>query len=122
LEGGLFVPFTGTYSSKEFSVEMTPEARLKLLLGVALSATAWAKIGIGFLSTGVEKTWDLGHREVDTGLGFGIKAPISYNSRTGAKIPSLDSIQMIPPDFSRENLTRVADRLFGEAKAEPANT
>jgi hypothetical protein len=121
LQGGLFVPFKGSYSSKEFSVEMTPEARLNLLLGVALSATAWAKIGIGFLSTGVEKTWDLGHREVDTGLGFGIKAPISYNSRTGAKIPSLDSIQMIPPDFSHENLSRVADRLFGEAKGNPAD-
>ncbi len=121
LQGGLFVPFKGTYSNKEFSVEMTPEARLKLLLGVALSATAWAKIGIGWLSTGVTKTWDLGHREVDTGLGFGIKAPISYNSRTGAKLPSLNSIEFIPPDFSRENLSRVADRLFGESQAEPAN-
>jgi hypothetical protein len=121
LKGGLFVPFSGKYSGKEFSVEMTPEARLNLLLGVALSATVWAKAGVGWLSTGVEKTWLLGKREVDTGLGFGIKAPISYSSKTGPKLPSLSSVEMNPPDFSKENLSRVADRLFGEAKGEPAN-
>jgi len=91
------------------------------LLGVALSATVWAKAGVGWLSTGVEKTWLLGKREVDTGLGFGIKAPISYSSKTGPKLPSLSSVEMNPPDFSKENLSRVADRLFGEAKGEPAN-
>jgi hypothetical protein len=119
LQGGLFVPFKGTYSNKEFAVEMTPEAKLKLLLGVALSATVWAKAGVGWLSTGIEKTWILGKREVDTGLGFGIKAPISYSTKTGAKIPGLDKIEFVPPDFSKENLSRIADRLFGEAKGNP---
>ncbi len=119
LKGGLFVPFKGSYSKKAFAVEMTPEARLSLLLGVALSATVWAKAGVGVLSTGVEKTWNLGQREVDTGLGFGIKSPISYNSLTGAKFPTLDKIEFIPPDFTKENLSRVADRLFGEAKGNP---
>jgi Domain of unknown function (DUF4157) len=119
LKGGLFVPFKGSYSNKEFAVEMTPEARLSLLLGVALSATVWAKVGVGWLSTGTEKTWILGQREVDTGLGFGIKAPISYSSRTGAKFPTLDKIEFVPPDFSKENLSRVADKLFGEAKGNP---
>lgn len=119
LKGGLFVPFKGTYSNTEFAVEMTPEARLNLLLGIALSATVWAKAGIGWLSVGTSKTWDLGKREVDTGLGFGIKAPISYSSRTGAKIPSLNQIEFVPPDFSKENLSRVVDRLFGETKGDP---
>lgn len=121
LNGGLFVPFTGKYSNSEFSVELTPEARLKLLLGVALTATVWAEVGVGFLSTGTEKTWVLGKREVDTGLDFGIKVPVSYNSRTGAKMPTADRIELIPPDFSKENLTRVAERLFGEANGDPSD-
>jgi hypothetical protein len=121
LTGGLFVPFKGTYSNQEFAVETTPEARLKLLLGVALSASVWAKAGVGWLSTGVTKTWKLGERKVDPHLGFGIKAPISYSSKTGAKIPSLDQITFVQPDFSRDNLSRVADELFGAAKGDPAD-
>jgi hypothetical protein len=118
LKGGLFVPFKGSYSNKEFSVEMTPEARLSLLLGVLLTATVWAKAGVGWLSVRTDKTWELARREVDTGLGFGIKAPISYNSRSGAKFPSPSDITFVPPDFSKENLIRVADKLFGDAKEE----
>jgi hypothetical protein len=121
LQGGLFVPFKGNYSNKEFAVEMTPEAKLKLLLGVMLSATVWAKAGIGFLSVRTEKTWVLAQREIDTRLGFGIKAPISYSSRTGPKIPTLDQIQFVPPDFSKENLLRIADQLFSGARGEPAD-
>jgi hypothetical protein len=115
LKGGLFVPFSGTYSNKEFSVEMTPEAKLQLLLGVALTATVWAKAGIGWLSVKTEKTWTLAQKEIDTKLGFGIKAPISYNSRTGANFPSLDTIEFVPPDFSSSNLSRIADELFSGA-------
>jgi hypothetical protein len=116
LKGGLFVPFSGRYTNKKFSVEMTPEAKLQLLLGIALSATVWAKAGIGWLSVKTEKTWMLGQREVDTKLGFGIKAPVSYSSETGAKLPSLDTITFVPPDFSKENLSRIADELFSGAK------
>lgn len=121
LKGGLFVPFKGSYSNQEFGVEMTPEARLNLLLGVALSATAWAKAGVGWLSTSTSKTWLLGQREVDTKLGFGIKAPISYNSKTGAKIPSLNQIEFVPPAFTKDNLARIADELFGATKGDPAD-
>ena len=116
LTGGLFVPFNGTYSNKEFAVEMTPEARLKLLLGVALSATVWAKAGVGWLSKQVDKTWKLGERKVDPHLSFGIKAPVSYSTKTGAKIPTLDQITFVKPDFSSENLSRVAGELFGAAQ------
>jgi hypothetical protein len=76
----------------------------------------WAKAGIGWLSVKTEKTWMLGQREVDTKLGFGIKAPVSYSSDTGAKLPSLDTITFVPPDFSKENLSRIADELFSGAK------
>lgn len=121
LKGGIFVPFKGSYNNQEFAVEMTPEARLNLLLGVALSATVWAKAGVGFLSTGVDKTWLLGQREIDTKLGFGVKAPVSYSSKTGAKIPSFDQITFVPPEFTKENLSRVSDELFGAAKGNPAD-
>jgi hypothetical protein len=54
---------------------------------------------------------------VDTGLKFGVKAPISYDSETGIKMPSLSQVELIKPDFSKENLMRVAERIFSDAPA-----
>jgi hypothetical protein len=118
LAGGLRVPFKGRYANKRLTVELTPEVQLGLLLGVGLSASVWAKAGVGFLSVKTSKTWDLGHRQVGTGLKLGLRAPVSYDSETGAKLPSADQVQLIKPDFSAKNLERIASELFSGAKAD----
>ncbi|HZL87579.1 MAG TPA: hypothetical protein VFB96_04320 [Pirellulaceae bacterium] len=117
LEGGIFIPFKGRYAKKKFTAELTPEVKLGLMLAIALSARVWAKAGIGWLSVKTEKTWKLGEKKVDTGLKFGVKAPISYDSETGIKMPSLSQVELIKPDFSKENLMRVAERIFSDAPA-----
>jgi hypothetical protein len=117
LEGGIFIPFKGRYTKKKFTAELTPEVKLGLMLAVGLAARVWAKAGIGWLSVKTEKTWNLGEKKVDTGLKFGVKAPIAYDSDTGIKIPSLSQVELIKPDFSKENLIRVAERIFGDAPA-----
>jgi len=114
LEGGINIPFKGRYAGKKFTVELTPEVKLGLMLAIALSATVWARAGVGWLSVETEKTWKLGERKIDTGLKFGLKAPVRYDSDTGIKLPSMSDVELIKPDFSAENLKRIAGQLFSE--------
>ena len=75
LKGGLFAPFSATYKDGKIAAKLTPEIKAALLLAIALDFTAWAKAGIGWLSVKTEKTWNLARREIDTGIGFSLKAP-----------------------------------------------
>jgi hypothetical protein len=111
LDGGLFAPFKATYKAGKIFASLTPEIKAALILGIALDFTAWAKAGIGWLSVKTEKTWNLGRREVNTGLGFSLKAPLEYSTDTGPKLPSIDQIELKKPDITSENLKRILREL-----------
>ena len=81
------------------------------MLGLALKLRAWAKAGFGWLSVKTEKTWTLGKREVDTGLGFSLSAPIEYATDTGPKFPTIEQVDMKKPDITAANMERIAREL-----------
>ena len=97
---GLFVPFSATFKGGKIEGRLTPELKFALTLGLGLYIRAWAKAGIGWLSVKTEKTWEVAKREIDTGLGFSIKAPIGYSTDEGPKFPSLDEVVFVPPEVS----------------------
>src|SRR4029453_16257132 len=115
LDGGLFAPFKATYKMGKSEASLTPEIKAALILGLALDLTAWAKAGIGWLSVKTEKTWNLARREVNTGLGFSLKAPLEYSTDKGATLPTLDQIELKRPDITTENLKRILHELVSGA-------
>ncbi len=115
LAGGLFAPFSATYKAGVITAKLTPEIKAALLLGLALDFTAWAKAGIGWLSVKTEKTWNLAKREIDTGIGFSLKAPLEYSSETGPKFPSIDEIEMKKPDISTAKMKDILRQLVDGA-------
>ena len=60
-----------------------------------------AQAGIGPFSVETKKVWNLKNFRYDTGLQFGMKAPISYDSAQSPAFtpPTLDSIQWVIPDI-----------------------
>jgi hypothetical protein len=111
LTGGLFAPFSATYKAGKITAELTPEIKAALMLGLAVDLVAWAQAGIGWLSVKTEKTWNLAKREIDTGIGFSLKAPLSYSTDEGPKLPSLDQIELKKPDITEENMKRILREL-----------
>lgn len=117
LAGGFFAPFSATYKAGKIDGLLTPEIKFALILGLVLSIRAWAKAGIGWLSVKTEKTWDLARREIDTGLGFSLKAPIGYSTDTGPKLPSLNEIEFVPPVITTDKLKNILRELVSGADA-----
>jgi hypothetical protein len=111
LTGGLFAPFQATYKGGKIEASLTPEIKAALLLGLALDLTAWAKAGVGWLSVKTEKTWNLARREIDTGLGFSLKAPIEYSTERGVKFPSVKDIDLKKPDISKARMKEILRQL-----------
>ena len=115
LKGGFFAPFSATYAKGKIDAQLTPEIKFALMLGLALSIRAWAKAGIGWLSVKTEKEWVLAKRSIDTGLGFSMKAPISYSSEGGVKFPSIDDIEFKKPEITTEKLKSILEQLVSGA-------
>jgi len=112
LVGGFKAPFNGSYKEGKIKVELTPEIEFALKLGLALCLRAWAKAGVGWLSVKTEKSWLLAQRNIDTGLGFSMSAPIKYSTDEGLQVPGIDDIKFPKkPDLSKENMMRILDQL-----------
>ena len=101
LDGGVFASFTAHYDKDHFTAKAVPEITAGLVLGLAIDAQVKAQAGIGPFSVETKKVWNLKNFRYDTGLRFGMKAPISYDSALSPAFtpPTLDSIQWIIPDF-----------------------
>jgi Domain of unknown function (DUF4157) len=115
LKGGLFAPFSATYKDGKIAAKLTPEIKAALLLALALDFTAWAKAGIGWLSVKTEKTWNLARREIDTGIGFSLKAPFEYATDTGVKLPTFNDIEMKKPEITTEKMKSILRQLVDGA-------
>jgi hypothetical protein len=111
LTGGLFAPFSATYKQGKITASLTPEIKAALMLALALDFTAWAKAGFGWLSVKTEKTWNLARREIDTGIGFSLKAPLTYSTDEGAKLPDVNQIELKKPDITTANMKNILRQL-----------
>ena len=80
---------------QEETVQREDEAGIdaKLLLGLALSAYARAWAGAFGIQGEIRKDWILAQRQIDTRLGFYVKAPFEYADDTGIKLPELKDIE-----------------------------
>jgi hypothetical protein len=101
LDGGVFVAFTAHYEKDRFTAQATPEITAGLVLGLDIDADVKAEAGIGPFSVETRKVWNLKRFRYDTGMKFGMKAPISYDSAATPAFtpPSLEKIQWVLPDI-----------------------
>jgi hypothetical protein len=107
------------YENRRFEMRARPGINASLDLGLSLDAMARARAGIGPFSVGVEKTWNLGRRQVTLGA-FSLHAPISYSSDGGFTAPSMDQLEWGPmPEFNASDIMR---QLFSGASQRERET
>lgn len=107
------------YENRRFEMRARPGIAASLDLGLSLDAMARARAGIGPFSVGVEKTWNLGRRQVRLGA-FSLHAPIAYSSDGGFTAPSMDQLEWGPmPEFNASDILR---QLFSGASQRERET
>jgi hypothetical protein len=76
------------------------------VLGLDVDADVTAKAGIGPFSVETSKVWHLKQFRYDTGLKFGMKAPISYDSAANPPFtpPSPETIQWVLPEIKPSDM------------------
>jgi hypothetical protein len=105
------------YQKSRFSLDALAAIDVGLVLGLKLDADITAQAGIGPFSVETKKVWNLAGFEYDTGLKFGMKAPLHYASDEPFKAPSLDDIQWVTPSLS---VTDMLQKLLqGGGRQEP---
>ena len=94
---------SASYSTKRYVFTADFELLLSLILLFGIDAFLKARAGWGPFSVSTRKTWKLAEKRVDSGLQFGIRAPIRYASDEPFKAPTWNSIQFIKPqiDFGK---------------------
>lgn len=102
------------YSKSRFDVKALAEISAALVLGLALKASVEAEAGIGPFSVSTEKEWTLASYQYNTGLQFGMKAPLYYASDQPFKPPSLDDIEIIKPNIDPSDMLK---KIFGGSTA-----
>lgn len=103
------------YANNKFDLTARPGIRSSLDLGLSLDAHARAQAGIGRFSIGVEKSWNLGRRQVVLGQ-FSMYAPIRWSSDGGFQPPTLDQIEWGPPP--QIDMNSILRQLFTSATAQ----
>ena len=108
LDGGLFIAFVAHYEKDRFTAQAMPEITATLVLALNLDADLTAKAGIGWFSVKTTKVWHLKQFRYNTGLTFGMKAPISYDSAANPSFtpPSMEKIQWIRPQLDPSDMLR----------------
>ncbi|MBN1203762.1 MAG: DUF4157 domain-containing protein [Myxococcaceae bacterium] len=100
LIGGLTAAAQLQYTQGHFIVDLTPSIKAGLVLSLGLSADVTAE------AFGREKKWEwnLAKFAWDSGLVFGLSAPIHYDSAKAFKPPAPSEIQWIVPDIDVRQL------------------
>ena len=115
LRAGAFANLNAAYKKKRFTAKVEAGIDAKLLLGLALSAYARAWAGAFGITGEIRKDWILAQRQIDTRLGFYVKAPFEYADDTGIKLPELKDIEFRKPEFTMENAKRIIGEIFSGA-------
>src|SRR5262249_27236488 len=103
LDGHFKATVKASYSMKRYAMSADFELMLALVLIFGIDAFLRARAGWGPFSVSTKKTWVLGEKKIDSGLQFGVRAPLRYASDEPFQAPSWDSIQFIKPtiDFGQ---------------------
>jgi hypothetical protein len=115
LRAGAFANLNASYKKKRFAAKIEAGIDAKLLLGLALSAYARAWAGAFGIQGEIRKDWILAQRQIDTRLGFYVKAPFEYADDTGIKLPELKDIEFRKPEFTMDNAKRIIGEIFSGA-------
>jgi Domain of unknown function (DUF4157) len=115
-EGG--TKFSAKYSKGEFKAEVDLNLILELILQLCVDVQAWAEAGVWRFKVKTSKTWNLANYSYKPGLRIGIeglKKPISYSSKTGFTMPSVDDINWVKPTLDvKDALKSGIDAAGGE--------
>lgn len=117
LQGGFRAGVHVIYAQGKFALDADAEIRaaLKLLLGI----DAYVELEAGILGLKYEKkkVWNLAAYALDTGLEFGLKAPLHYASDEPFHAPSFSDITWTKPNIDvKELLPRLIRQARGEDK------
>lgn len=115
LVGGLNAGVHVVYAQGKFALKADAElkAALKLLLGI--DAHVGVEAGILGIKYEARKVWQLASYGFDTGLEFGLKAPIHYASDEPFHFPSFSDITWTTPNIDAK---AVLPRLVRQARGE----
>ncbi|CAD5108371.1 eCIS core domain-containing protein [Zestomonas carbonaria] len=105
------------YSKDKFSVDASAYIGAAVVIAAALNARVYAEAGVWKFKVRTEKTWKLAGGEFDTGLRFGARMPLHYDSVEGFRMPSLSDIKPEPATLALDPQSLLGN-LFGKAKTE----
>lgn len=94
------------YEKSRFALDALAEIDAGLVLGLKLDADVKAEAGIGPFSVETKKVWNLANYRYDTGLKFGMKAPLHYATDEPFHAPSLDQIQWVTPQIDPQQMLK----------------
>lgn len=109
LSAGAFAKLDAAYKAKKLTAKVDAGIETSLMLGIALTAFARAYAGAFGITGELRKDWTLGKKTIDTGIGFSLRAPFSYDSDTGVKLPELKDIDLKKPDL---DFKKIVNQLF----------
>jgi len=119
LNAALGSPLDLRYQNRQFEITARPGIDAALNLGLSLDAHARAEAGIGMFSIGIDKSWNLGRRNLVLGR-FSMYAPIGWSSEGGFSPPTMDQIEWGPmPEVDPADLLA---QLFRSSSAEERPT
>lgn len=119
LKGEFTADALAEYEKQNYSLKADFAVNLGLTFALALTAWAKARAGISVFSVETRKDWTLAKFTYDPGLKLGVKAPVSYKSGEGVKLPSADEIVWTKPTIDVQGMLK---SIFGSARSEEKET
>jgi hypothetical protein len=92
------------YTKSRFEFDAKGMIEAGLALGLTLDADVRAEAGIGPFTASWIKVWHLAAYKLDTGLRFGLEAPLHYDSDKPFKAPSVGDIKWTLPTLGPQML------------------
>ena len=104
LEGNAQADLKIHYTKSRFEFDAKGMIEAGLALGLTLDADVRAEAGIGPFTASWMKVWHLAAYKLDTGLRFGLQAPLHYDSDKPFKAPSVGDIKWTLPTLDPQML------------------
>lgn len=104
LEGEAQADLKIHYTKSRFEFDAKGMIEAGLALGLTLDADVRAEAGIGPFTASWTKVWRLASYRLDTGLRFGLQAPLHYDSDKPFKAPSVGDIKWTLPTLDPKTL------------------
>ena len=92
------------YTKSHFEFDALGKIEAGLVLGLTLDADVRAEAGVGPFTASWIKVWHLAAYKLDTGLRFGLEAPLHFDSAKTFKPPSVGDIKWTLPTLGPQML------------------